>query len=143
MSVSVSWARALPVPIPGAAGVGSSILITGQPAATPWQTQLFFRVLESAQPTLFDFWCYAKVGRALARIPSQTTVTSYGGLSMYTSLAGAGAAAQKFSLGTHIAEVDVPMNGWFAILGPGHGGHVTIMGDGEHLSRFLRQIHPV
>lgn len=143
IGVATQWARSIPVPIPGAAFLGAAILVTGQPPQTPWQTQPCFRVLESAQPTLFDFWCYAKAGRALARIPSSAAVTSYGGLSMYTSLAAARVAAQKFGLGTHIAEVDVPMNGWFGVVGPGHGGHVTIMGDGEHLSRFLRQIRLV
>lgn len=139
----IQWARSIATPIPGAALLGTTILITGQPPQTPWQTQRFFRVLESAQPTLFDFWCYAKAGRALARVPSAATITSYGGLSLYTDLAEAKVAAQKFGLGTHIAELDVPLNGWFAITAPGHGGHVTIMGDGEHLSRFLVQIHPV
>lgn len=143
IGLAIQWARSVPVPIPGAASLGAAILITGQPPQSPWQTQRYFRVLESAQPTLFDFWCYAKAGRALARIPSSAVVASYGGLSVYTHLERAGVAAQKFGLGTHIAEIDVPMNGWFRVVGPGHGGHVTIMGDGEHLSRFLRRIHPV
>jgi hypothetical protein len=143
ISLSTQWARSIPIPIPGAASLGATILVAGQPPQAPWQTRHYFRVLESAQPTLFDFWCYAKVGRALARIPSEATITSYGGLSVYTTLAAAGAAAQKFGLGTHIAELDVPDNGWFGISEPVHGGHVTIVGDGEHLSRFLRQIHPV
>jgi hypothetical protein len=143
IGMATQWARSIPIPIPGAALLGTAILITGQPPQTPWQSQRFFRVLESAQPTLFDFWCYAKAGRALARVPGSATVAGYGGLSMYTTLAGAQAAAQKYALGTHIAELDVPMNGWFGAIGPSHGGHMTIMGDGEHLSRFLVQIHPV
>ncbi len=65
---------------------------------------------------------------------------SYGGLSLYTTFAGARSAARKYNLGTHVAELAVPENGWFTMSTPGRSGHVTVMGDGEHLSRFIQQI---
>ena len=137
MSIPVLWARSISVPIPGAGSIGTAIPVAGQGAQAVWQTLPLFRVLEAAQPTLFDFWCYAKLGRALANVPNAATVTSYGGLSMYTNLAGARGAARKYNLGTHVAELVVPLNGWFGISPPGRNGHVTVMGDGEHLSRFI------
>ncbi|MGI8687262.1 MAG: hypothetical protein ACR2M3_01670 [Thermomicrobiales bacterium] len=143
MSASVVWARSILVPIPGASSAGTVVHVVGRPAQAGWQMMPLFRVLESAQPTLLDFWCYAKLGRVLANIPSAAVVKSYGGLSLYTSLAGARSAARKYNLGTHVAEIIVPLNGWFEMSSPGRIGHVTVMGDGEHLSRFLQQIHAV
>lgn len=141
MSASVLWARSVLVPIVGVGSVGTVIPVAGYGAIADWETTPLFRVLESAQPTLFDFWCYAKLGRVLANVPSPAAVRGYGGLSLYTGLAGARTAARKYNLGAHIAELAVPLNGWFDIGAPGRYGHVTVMGDGEHLSRFLRQIH--
>jgi len=140
MSVSVLWARSIAVPIPGAIPTGTVMYVAGYGAQAGWNTTALFRILETPQPTLFDFWCYAKLGRVLANAPTAATVMSYGGLSMYTTFAGARSAARKYNLGTHVAELAVPENGWFAMSTPGRNGHVTVMGDGEHLSRFIQQI---
>ncbi len=143
MSVSVLWARSIAVPVPGADAVGMTVAVAGQSPHTRWAVTPLFRILESVSPTLLDFWCYAKLGRVLAHVPSAATVTTYGGLSMYTGVAGARSAARKYNLGTHVAELSVPLNGWFGISTPGRNGHVTVMGDGEHLSRFIVGISPV
>lgn len=143
MSVAVLWARSILVPIPGTLAHGTAVYVAGSGPQAGWQTTNLFRILETAQPTLFDFWCYAKLGRVLANVPTPAAVKSYGGLSMYTGLAGARGAARKYNLGTHVAELVVPLNGWFDIGPPSRAGHVSVMGDGEHLSRFLVLIHQV
>lgn len=140
MSVSVLWARSIAVPVPGAHAVGTVVTVAGQPPQASWEMARLFRILESVYPTLLDFWCYAKLGRVLANVPTAAVVKSYGGLSLYTTLAGARHAARKYNLGTHIAELVIPINGWFEIGAPGRHGHVTVMGDGEHLSRFITGI---
>src|SRR5215472_18573232 len=113
MSASVIWARSVPVPLVGVGSAGTVIHVAGHDAIAGWETTRLFRVLESVQPTLFDFWSYAKLGRMLANVPSPAAVRGYGGLSVYTGLDGARIAARKYNPGALIAELAVPLNGWF------------------------------
>jgi len=142
MSASIQWARGIPVPIAGIGTLGTSVrVISG--AQSDWDRVILYRVLEYEQPMLSDFWCYAKLGRVLNNVPNAATVRSYGGLSMYNGLDAAQSAARKYALGTFIAELEVPVNGWFELGVTRRSGHVDVMGDGEHLSRFIRAIYPV
>ncbi len=143
MSVSILWAKSTLVPLDGVGAMGTAVRVFGFEEIAEWETVSLFRIMESRQPTLFDFWCYAKLGRVLRNVPSASEVKSYGGLSMYTDLRSALSVARKYNLGTHVAALAVPQNGWFEIGLAGRHGHVTVMGDGEHLSRFIEDIHAV
>jgi hypothetical protein len=70
----------------------------------------FFRIVETDQPTLWDFLSSARRGRKLRR-PNPELERLFAGISVFETIEQARLQAQKYpDLGSFIAEIEVPVD---------------------------------
>jgi hypothetical protein len=103
--------------------------------AFPADDEVLWRITRHEEPSLFDFFSFAKMGD-----PNRGPAILAVGVSMYSTQSQAEAARDRFRRGQFVVPVRLPHNGGFSVARTRRTpGHHTVWGTPEKLLAAARE----